>query len=165
MSEKLVIVPRKVTGDVKALNTGLFAAACVLIVAATFVSASTFFLPAVIVTGLWAWRNFYYYIEYEYTYYETDVHIAKIINKAKRKNLADLNMDEVITIAPRGDRSVYRYENDKSTKYKDYTSGDKSAKVYELIYKTSDGICRYEFEPDEEMLQAMKIKYPHTVII
>ena len=57
------------------------------------------------------------------------------------------------------------YENDKGIKYKDYTSGDKSAKVYELIYKTGSGICRYEFEPDEEMLQAMKVKYPHTVII
>ena len=165
MSEKLVIVPRKVTGNVKVINLGLFAATCVLLAAATFISMSTFFLPAVIVTALWAWRNFYYYVEYEYTYYDTDMHIAKIINKARRKNLADLNMDEVLVIAPKGDRSVYKYENDKSTKYKDYTSGDKSAKVYELIYKTSNGICRYEFEPDEEMLQAMKVKYPHTVII
>ncbi len=164
MSEKLVIVPRKVTGEVKALNMGLFAAACVLIVAATFISISTFCLPAVIVTILWAWRNFYYNIEYEYTYYDGDLHIAKIINKAKRKNLADFNMDEVITIAPKGDRSVYKYENDKSAKYKDYSSGDKSAKVYELIYKSDNGICRYEFEPDEEMLQAIRVKYPHAVV-
>ena len=165
MSEKLVIVPRKITGKVKAINIGLFAAMCVLLVAAIFVSASIFFLPAMIVTVLWAWRNFYYNVEYEYTYYETDVRIAKIINKAKRKDLVEVNMEEVIMVAPKGDRSVYKYENDKSAKYKNFTSGDKSVKVYELIHKTSSGICRYEFEPDEEMLQAMKIKYPHTVII
>lgn len=165
MSEKLVIVPRKVRESEKVLNVGLFAVACVFIGAAIFVSTATFLLPAIVATGIWVWRSYYCNIEYEYTYYEGELHMARITNKARRKNLADLNLEEVVTIAPKGDRSVYKYETDKNIMYRNYTSGEEASKVYELIYKTDNGICRYEFEPDEEMLKAIKVKYPHTIVI
>lgn len=164
MNEKLVIVPRVKTGMRKVLNVVLFVASCVLLLLASFVSPFLFFIPALLVVGVWVWQGFFANVEYEYTYFEGELHLARITNKSRRKNLVDVNMEDVITIAPKGDRSVYKYENDKALKYKDLTSGDASAKVYELIYKSEKGMCRYEFEPDEEMLDAIRVKYPRTVV-
>lgn len=164
MNEKLVIVPRAKTGLGKVLNIVLFVTACILLLLATFISPIFFFVPAFIVSVIWVWQGFFANVEYEYTYYEGDLHLAKIINKSRRKNLAAINMEDVLAIAPKGDRSVYKYENDKALKYKNLTSQKASAKVYELIYKGENGICRYEFEPDEEMLDAIRVKYPRTVV-
>ena len=159
MSEKLVIVPRSKNGMKKALNMSLFVAACVFLLLASFLSPALFFVPALIFTFIWIWQNFYANVEYEYTYYDGELRLAKITNKAKRKNLVAVNMEDVLAIAPRGDRSVYKYENDNALKYKDFTSGEKSAKVYELVFKGEKNMCRYEFEPDEEMLDAIRVKY------
>lgn len=164
MNEKLVIVPQIQTGMKKALTLSFFAAALSCFIMATFVSPGLFFVPSIIFFFLWVWRNFYHKIEFEYTYYDGELRIAKIINKAKRKNMLAVNMEDVLAIAPRGDRSVYKYENDNALKYKDFTSGDKSAKVYELVFKGEKDMCRYEFEPDEEMLDAIRVKYPRTVV-
>lgn len=164
MNEKLVIVPRIKTKMKKALNRALLGAACAFWIFSSFVSPVLFSLPALIFTFVWVWQNFYANIEYEYTYYEGELRLAKIINKAKRKNLAALDMEDVLAIAPKGDRSVYKYENDHSLKYKDLTSQDPMAKVYELVFKGEKDMCRWEFEPDEEMLDAIRVKYPRTVV-
>lgn len=47
---------------------------------------------------------------------------------------------------------------------KDLTSGESGTKIYELVFKGEKGINRYEFEPDEEMLDAVMVKYPRAVI-
>ena len=47
---------------------------------------------------------------------------------------------------------------------KQYCLRDASAKVYELVCKSEKGMCRYEFEPDEEMLDAIRVKYPRIVV-
>lgn len=47
--------------------------------------------------------------------------------------------------------------------YKDLTSGEQGAKVYAVVFKGDKGILRYEFEPDEEMLDAIMVKYPRLV--
>lgn len=164
MSEKLVIVPRMKTGAKKALNVGLFVLVCVLLLLASFISPTFFFIPALIGIGIWVWQGFYNNIEYEYTYYDGELRMAKITNKSKRKNLAEINMEDVLMIAPKGDRSIYKYEMDKNLKCKTLTSGNTSAKIYEVICKTEKGMCRYEFEPDEEMLDAIRVKYPRTVV-
>lgn len=164
MTEKLVIIPRLVTGKIKAVNLLLFTAACALLTAALFIAADIFLLPAMIMFGLWIWRNFFNNIEYEYTYYDGELCIAKITNKARRKHLAEINMEDVVTIAPKGDRSVYKYETDRSFSVLDYTSGDETAKIYELIHSVDGTICRYEFEPDEEMLNAISMKYPRLIV-
>lgn len=103
-------------------------------------------------------------MEYEYTYYDGDLRFAKIRNKAKRKKIAYLSMDDVLTIAPKGDRSIYKYENDRSVTVKNIASGNAGAKFYEAVCKGENGITRYEFEPDEDMLNAIMVKYPRSVI-
>ena len=163
MNEKLVIVPRVRTPLKKLVIIELFAVSCLLLWLATF-SSPIFSVPAIIVVVIWYWQTFRRNIEYEYTYYDGDLRMARIMNKAKRKNLIKINLEDVVTIAPKGDRSIYKYEQDNSYKYKDLSSGDKSAKKYAIIFKGDKGMYRYEFEPDAEMLDAICIKYPRTVV-
>lgn len=163
MHEKLVIVPRKKSTVKKVLNMLWFVLACVSFVLAMFVPI-IFLIPAVIFAALWYFQSFRGDIEYEYTYFDGEFRFAKIKAKRKRKGLGMVSMEDVITIAPKGDRSVYKYENDSNLTYKDLTSGDSGAKVYELVFKGEKGINRYEIEPDEDMLDEVMVKYPRIVI-
>ena len=163
MSEKLVIVPRRISGGHKAATIIFFVLTCLSLVAAMFVAPTLFLIPAIIFGVLWYVFGFRSYTEYEYTYFDGEFRIAKIKNKSRRKKVALVNMDDVLMIAPKGDRSTYKYENDKSITFKDAASGDAGAKVYELICKGEKGIARYEIEQDEEMLDAIMVKYPRTV--
>ena len=36
--------------------------------------------------------------------------------------------------------------------------------MYELVCKGEKGLLRYEFEPDEDMLNAITVKYPRSVV-
>ena len=102
--------------------------------------------------------------EFEYSYFDGELRFAKIKNKSRRKRLGIYSMESVAAIAPAGDRSVYKYENDKNLAYKYLTSGDPEAKVYELIAKGEKGLVRYEFEPDDEMLDEVMVTYPRSVV-
>lgn len=163
MYEKLVIVPRKKGTAKKILNVVWFVLACLCFVLAMWVPI-IFTIPAIIFAIIWYFQTFQSDVEYEYTYYDGEFRFAKIKAKRKRKALGKVQMEDVLAIAPKGDRSVYKYENDRNMPCKDLTSGDTEAKVYEFIFKGEKGLNRYEIEPDEEMLDEVMVKYPRSVI-
>lgn len=163
MNEKLVIVPKRKTSGKKILNIVWFVLACLMFILAIFVPVF-FSVPAIVFAVLWYFQSFRSDIEYEYTYFDGDLRFARIKAKSKRKNIGAVQMEDVVAIAPKGERSVYKYENDKNLTFRNLTSGEPDAKVYELICKGEKGMMRYEFEPDEEMLDAIMVKYPRSVI-
>lgn len=163
MLEKLVIVPKKRTMGMKCMSIAEFVLTCLLFIT-SMLSPGSYLILAIISAVVWYFVAFRSDIEYEYTYYDGEICFAKIRNKSRRKNLGSVQMEDVLAFAPRGDRSVYKYENDRNLTYKNYTSSRAEAKVYELVFKGEKGIHRYEFEPDEEMLDAILVKYPRTVI-
>uniref|UniRef100_UPI003FEFA473 hypothetical protein n=1 Tax=Roseburia sp. TaxID=2049040 RepID=UPI003FEFA473 len=164
MHEKLVIVPKQRTTGKKILIMVWFALACICILMSTFVTPLIFSVPAILFGVIWYFQAFQSDIEWEYTYFDGDLHMARIKAKRKRKRMAEISMEDVLMIAPKGDRGVYKYENDKNVPCKNLTSGNADAKVYELIAKSENNITRYEFEPDEEMLDAIMVKYPRLVV-
>ncbi len=164
MGEKLVIVPKRKTAANRIISIVWFFIACFCLVMASFLAPGIFFIPSLLFIMLWIWMTFYSFTEYEYTYFDGDLRFARIRNKARRKRIAEINMEDVIQIAPKGDRSVYKYENDRSVTYKNVTSGDPDAKIYEIICKGERSVVRYEFEPDDEMLEAMRMKYSRVII-
>ena len=85
-------------------------------------------------------------------------------NKQKRKQLIGYEADNVMVIAPKGDRSLYNYEKNGQVKVRDLTSGRKDAKVYGMVAKSEEGIHMTWFEPDEKYLDAVCIKYRQKVI-
>lgn len=163
MSEKLVIVPKKRSGGHKVWTIVFFVLTCLGLLLSMFVTPVIFLVPTILFGVVWFLFAFRSETEYEYTYYDGDLKFAKIKNKSKRKNLASINMEDVLLIAPKGDRSVYKYETDKSVTFKNIASGMEGTKVYAIVCKGEKGIVRYEFEPDEAMLNEIMIKYPRVV--
>ena len=141
MHEKLVIVPKKNTGSKKILNTVLFILACLMFLLSTFVNPIIFLIPGIALALVWYFQAFRSDIEFEYTYYDGEFHFARIKAKSKRKAIGSVQMDDVLGFAPRGDRSVYKYENDHNLTYKNLTSGNPEARVYELIAKGEKDLC------------------------
>ena len=138
-----------------ALAVAFLIASCVSMVAFCFVIVFTF---------LWYLFQFQMNKEFEYSFFDGDVRFAKVMNKSRRKALKSFSMDEVIQIAPAGDRCVYRYENDQSVKVIDYTSGYKDVPYYDMIVKNQDQISLIKFEPDEKYLDAVCVKYAQKVV-
>lgn len=101
--------------------------------------------------------------EYEYSYYDGELRFARITNKKRRKELDGYMMEEVITIAPAEDISIYQYLNDKSAKLRDLTTGRQDAKVYVAVVKNANGMELVTYEPDEKYLNEVCIKYGHKV--
>ena len=99
MSEKLVIVPRRISVGHKAATILFFVLTCLSLVAAMLVAPTLFLIPAIIFGVLWYVFGFRSYTEYEYTYFDGEFRIAKIKNKSRRKKVALVNMDDVLMIA------------------------------------------------------------------
>lgn len=163
MREKLVIIPKQRSIGKKIFDIALFVVTCVLLVLA-MMAPVVFSILAILSAVAWFFLCFRGGVEFEYTYYDGELRFAKIKAKSKRKSLGTVHMDDVLALAPKGDRSTYKYENDKNLPYKNLTSGSADAKVYELVFKGEKGVNRYEIEPDEEMLDAIMIKYPRVVV-
>jgi hypothetical protein len=120
-------------------------------------------LVAVIAGFLWYLFQFQSNKEFEYSYFDGDVRFAKVMNKSRRKSLGSYTMEEVLQIAPAGDRSMYKYENDASVKKVDYTSGNKGTPYYEMAVNDEKGMKLIMFEPDDAYLDAVCIKYAQKV--
>ena len=67
-------------------------------------------------------------------------------------------MDDVIQIAPAGDRSVSQYERE-GVKVIDYTSHDKDTAYYDMVLKKEGETLLIKFEPDDKYLEAVEFKY------
>ena len=73
-------------------------------------------------------------------------------------------MDDVVTIAPSEDRSVYKYMNDENVKKVDYTSGRREEPYYVIITKNNEAITLIKFQPDEQFLDAISMKYRQKLV-
>lgn len=127
---------------------------------------NAFLVVALIFGGLWYWLIFMSRFEYEYSYFDGELRFAKVINKSKRKTLKGYNMEDVLQIAPAGDRSVYKYENDANVAKKDYTSAKKDVPYYDIVLKdsSSNSITLIKAELDDQYLDAVCIKHKSKVI-
>ena len=98
-----------------------------------FLSCSmySFFIIGILFGALWYFLLFKSGLEYEYSYFDGELRFARIMSKSRRKALKSYHIEDVVTIAPAGDRSVYNYENDNNVKVIDYTSGNKDAGYYD----------------------------------
>mgnify|MGYP003300901952 CR=1 FL=1 len=162
MLEVYVLVNRKKSFLERCVCSGLFVLGAVFLYATLFYSFGLISLSvlAFILGFIFARRS----TEYEYSYFDGDVRFAKVINKSRRKNLRGYIMDNILVIAPEGDRSVYNYENDVQAKKRNLATGKKDAKVYVMVAKRESGIEIIRFEPDEKYLDAVCMKYPQKVI-
>lgn len=160
--EVYVLVP------VRRTFAGIFLGVLMLVLAVLSLLGSCvtiFTLPFVFVFGgLWYLIMFQLNKEFEYSYFDGELRFAKVTNKSRRKALGSCTMDDVIQIAPAGDRSVSKYENDNGIKVKDFTSHVKGRPYYDLILQQSGNLTLIKFEPDDKFLDSMEKKYKQKII-
>ena len=165
--ENTILVDKKVS----VANT-IGRIACVIIFAIFVVLSFTpiapglFLLPAVVVGVIFYFLHMGTKVEYEYTYLEGRLSFAKITAKRRRKELAEVDMENVLLIAPKEVPELRTYHSGQQKAVcKNYTSGTGEAAVYEVVYKLGEGIGIIQFEPDINMLELMQPKNVRKVIL
>ena len=162
MLEIYVLVERKKSIAIRLLAYFFFMVTVLLLL---FSCTSVFFLPFVLIAGaIWYLFQFRCNKEFEYSYFDGEVRFEKVMNKSRRKRLGMYSMEEVMQIAPSGDRCMYKYETDANVKKIDYTSGQTGVPYYEMVVKHENEIKLIKFEPDDKYLDAVCIKYAQKVI-
>lgn len=162
MLEVYVLVEKQKTLVMKFLTILCFVIGAYFMYA-TLVGLIIFFAIAVPFLAL-GWFLHTRSIEFEYSYFDGDFRFAKIISKQKRKELIGYEADNIIVIAPKGDRTLHQYENNPQVKTRDLTSGKKNGQVYAMVAKVEEGIHVTLFEPDDKYLDAVCIKYRQKVV-
>lgn len=164
MVEVFVLIERKPSG---LRNLLAWLCMCLAVVSLLLMCrASAFFIVAAVFVGLWYWLFFMSKFEYEYSFFDGDIRFAKVINKSRRKTLKGYTVEDLIQIAPAGDRSVYKYENDSTVTVKDYTSGKKDVPYYDMIIKDNEknSLLLIKAELDDKYLDAVCFKSASKVI-
>lgn len=162
MLEIYVLVMKKPSIGILLLNALVLALAIVSLLLSCTVPFAI--ILAVLFAGIWYFIFMETRLEYEYSYFDGEARFAKIMNKSRRKKLQTYSLDEVIMIAPAGDRSVMNYENNPKIKRRNYTSRFKNVPYYDMVVRTGDGTELIKFEPDDAYLDAVCVKYSQKVV-
>lgn len=161
MSEVLVIVPVR-----RSFSTAFLSSMWLVLTVFSlllFCPNILALLFAMVFAFLWYVTTFHSGKEYEYSFFDEEVQFAKITNKSRRKILGQYSMEEVIQIAPEGDRSVFSYENDRQNKVVDYSSHMKRP-CYDMVVQRSGNVTVIRFEPDDDFLDAIARKYQQKLV-
>lgn len=162
MLEVYVLVPvKKSVGTIFLGIFGLVGAVLSLVLSCF---SAVFAVLFVVFAVVGYWFTFQTNKEFEYSYFDGEVRFAKVINKSRRKRLAVYTMDEVLQIAPSEDRSVSGYGAGSTVKVKDYTSHRKGVPCYVMVLNNGGQMLAIHFEPDDQYLDAVMLKYPQKVI-
>lgn len=103
-------------------------------------------------------------IEYEYALTMTDLDVAKIMSKEKRKQLLTLDLKQADIIGPANHQKVKDVDTN-ALKVIDCTSGQSSKNVYAVITKQDGKGVKLLFEPSETMINGIRKQLPSKTVI
>ena len=101
-------------------------------------------------------------VEYEYTYFDGGLDIAKIMNKQFRKEQFSTDIKEDMEIIAPSDHADLKYYQVEKTL--DYSSQMPDHKTYTMVTKFKGQKVKVVFEPNEKMLNSMRDVVPRKVI-
>ena len=99
-------------------------------------------------------------LEFEYLYVNGNLDIDKIMSKSRRKKVFEMEMSELEVIAPAGSPELRPYQG---LKILNYGSGMPDAKVYEMVVVKNGNKTRIAFEPNDVILEGMRMIAPRKV--
>ena len=160
------LVSRQTPAYAAPLKIGLIAVACIFFALGIFNPLFWLVTVIVVVAGLFIIPGLN--VEYEYTFIADQLNVDKIVNRSKRKKVAEYMMSRVDVIAPVDSREIMGYAQNPNNRIKplDFTSGtaDNSA-IYGMIYNGEKGKIVAYFEPNEKLIKALKAQSPNKVTI
>lgn len=101
-------------------------------------------------------------VEYEYTYFDGGLDIAKVMNKQFRKEIFSTDLKEDMEIVAPSDHADLKYHQVEKTL--DYSSQIPEHKTYTMVTKWKGQKVKVVFEPNEKLLNSMRDIAPRKVI-
>ena len=99
-------------------------------------------------------------VEYEYMYYNDEMDIDAIYQKAKRKRGFSVNVSDMEILAPIDAVELRQYQKAKTY---DYSSGTGNAKLYAMVVAKDGQKTKIVFEPKQEIVEGFFLRAPRKV--
>lgn len=121
-----------------------------------------FILAVVFGVGVY-FVSLYADIEYEYTYFDKEITVDKILNKTRRKRVAVYEMDKIEIMAP---LKSYHLDNFKNRTFKEVDLSSGIAGMPEVRYCFYyNGEKKVIFEPDQAMMKMIRNVSPRKIFM
>ena len=101
-------------------------------------------------------------VEFEYSYYNGDLDVDMISNRSSRKKVFATNVKKMEVLAPVGNVSLDGY---KTLKVYDFSSKNPDSRIYEMVTPFCGELVRVWFEPNDNMLEAIRNIAPRKVTL
>ena len=161
--EKLCVVKRPDSQSKKITGILLVILGVVILVLSFLFWKLVLILPAIACFVVYVLNYVHAEISFDYTFFGSEVKIARIKGDNRRKLLHMINMDDVRMITKADDPILYNVEKEPGAIKKDYTSQTGEGTVYKLVYKEKDKTVILDIEPSEEFLDALCEKYSKVI--
>jgi hypothetical protein len=118
-----------------------------------------------VIAGVFAALTYYVYlnseVEYEYLYVDRQLSIDKVLNRSRRKKVANYDLERMEILAPMASYQLDSFKN-RTAEVVDYSSREKKDPDprFSLYY---DGKTQIVFEPSPEMVKAIAMIAPRKV--
>ncbi len=107
---------------------------------------------------VWVFRSLN--AEYEYLYINGNLDIDKIMSKSRRKKVFEMEINDLEVMALRGEAELKMYQGLKA---QDYSSGNTNSRQYEMIVIQNGEKKRIIFEPNDVIVDGMRMLAPRKV--
>lgn len=146
------------------IDSILIAASLFIFLYMTAFSAIIFIFAIIGVVLTWlAIRNTN--IEYEYSFFEGEFTVDRILNKSNRKCVKKFSFDKLELIVPKGSHRLGGNPNNNRRKY-NYSALDPELKDYvAVVIDDNASAVEVIFTPNTELLEILNKKYPRKVTI
>lgn len=102
-------------------------------------------------------------LEFEYTYIKGELSVDKIMGKERRKKAASFDLTQLEIVAPTDSYLLDSYRN--VNKVYDFSSLEPDHKVYAMVLHQNTGNVKVLFEPNGDILNAMRDAHPRKINI
>ena len=147
------LVKRKDTWWTLPVKVGMIIAAMIAFLLMVKYSWGFLIMVAVGLAVFYFWR--FLKVEYEYVFVTNELSVDRIYSQQIRKTAVTVQMHDVESVEETNvDQNRTRLA-DNNLKYEDFSSGEKDAKTYTMIYSANGASHLLICEPDEKLLKAM----------
>lgn len=101
-----------------------------------------------------------YYVEFEYYYMDGELSIAKVYNRARRKDILNLNEGSIKLIAPISSIEVQEFDG---LKIIDCTANDSTNLPYVIVCEHKGNLKKVYIQMNEELFKELKRNMPYKV--
>ena len=146
------------------LQTGIRVGAVVSAVVITYIMMLRIGIISLVAAFAMGYGVYYVFImtsiEYEYVFVNGELTIDTVYGKSKRKRAGTFDIKKSEVIAPVNSDYGAVYHKNMQMKAFDFTSGTDESKVYLMVAPYGAGTAKVYFEPNENMLSAIRTQAP-----